>query len=113
MTEQLNGASNNEKSHAQPVGTHRVKAFERLEDARQPLRGDADTRVDDVDPQVATAAAASDQDAPPGFGVFDRIGQQISQDAGKEHGIAHHMSPCATHPNVDSPLSRGVLVFIA
>src|ERR1700730_612994 len=109
----IKGPSNDKQTYSQPVAARGVEAFKCIEDSRQLLWCDADAGVVDVDPHFRAGTAASYQDAPPGFGVFDCIGNQIAEDPAKEYGITHNVSLRRTHPHVDTSAQRCVLVLIA
>ena len=87
-------ASRSTIGEAQPealAGACRIllEAMELLEDLAPPLRCDAPSGVDHLEPHPVAAPPAPDDDAP-AIRVADRVGDQVLQDARQQHGIAAH-----------------------
>ena len=88
MTEHLQSPSDDKEANSKSLSAPRVEALKRVKDPRQLLRRDTNAIVVDFDPHFGAAAPATDKDAPTGFRVFDRIGQQIADDALEQDGAA-------------------------
>jgi hypothetical protein len=73
----------------------------------------ADTGVVHVDPHFRASTAATDQDAPAGLRVPDRIGQEIAQDATEQHRIAGYMYIGDNGSKIDPPFDRRIVMLVS
>jgi hypothetical protein len=113
MSEHFDGPSHDEKSDTKSITPRRIESRECLEDSRYFLLRDTDARVANVDAHVLARTAAADENPTVGLGIFDRVADQISEDAIEQHRIAHDGRASGTYTDVDPFLQRAFRIFMA
>jgi hypothetical protein len=113
MSEHFDGPAHNEQPDTKSITACGIKPRERLKDSRQLLIHDTDARVTHVDAHVLARTAAANENPAFGFGIFDGVADQISEDATEKHRIAHDVCASGAHADVNPLLKRAFFVFTA
>jgi hypothetical protein len=113
MSEHFGGPAHDEQPDTESVTAREIKTRERLKDSRQLLIHDTDARVTHVDAHVLARTAAANEDPTFGFGIFDSVADQVSENATEKHRIAHDVCAGGAHADVNPLLKRAFLAFTA
>jgi hypothetical protein len=113
MSEHFDGSAHDEQADTESITPRGIKPSECLKDSRQLLTRDTDARVANVDAHVLARTATANENPAFGFGIFDGVADQISEDAIEQHRIAHHGCAGGAHTDVDPLLQCAFLIFKA
>ena len=112
MAEQIRCPSNHEQSETQAIRFSRIQAVKRIEDFRQMIGPYANTGIMNFDAHVRPAASTSDKNSTALGRIFDRVPDEIVQDAMQEGCVAHNDCAGRTDANRQAPLSRQVGILL-
>src|ERR1700674_1469643 len=101
MSEHFDGPAHDEQPDTEATTAWGINPPERLKDSRQLLIHDTDARVTHVDAHVLARTAAANENPAFGFGIFDSVADQISEDATEKHRIAHDVCVSGEHAEVN------------
>ena len=112
MAEQIRCPSNHEQSETQAIRFSRIQAVKRIEDFRQMIGPYANTGIMNFDAHVRPAASTSDKNSTALGRIFDRVPDEIVQDAMQEDCVAQNDCAGRTDANRQAPLSRQVGILL-
>src|SRR5258708_17593787 len=113
MSEHFDGPAHDEQPDTESITPRGIKSSECLKDSRQLLTRDTDARVANVDAHVLAGTAAANENPALGFGIFDSVADQISEDAVEKQRIAHDGRASGAHTDVNPLLQGAFLIFMA
>ena len=112
MAEQIRCPSNHEQSETQTVGFLRIQAMKRVEHFRQLIRRYPNACIVNFDTNIQPGASTPHENSTPFRCVFDRIPEQIAQDATEEGCVTHDDCAGRTDANRQATLLRPVGTFL-
>lgn len=112
MAEQIRCPSNHEQSETQTLGFFRIEAMKSVEHFRHLSRRYANARIVNFDTNIQPGASTPHENSTPFKCVFDRIPEQIAQDATEEGCVTHDDCAGRTDANRQAALLRPVGTFL-
>nr|WP_244626651.1 hypothetical protein [Bradyrhizobium ivorense] len=88
MAKYTHGLPNDEEPDAETITAHYIDPRKGLEYSRHMLTGNADSSVDNIDPDMIPKVTTAHQEAAAWFGVFDRIADEIAEHRTQQQNVA-------------------------
>ena len=112
MAEQMRCPSNHEQSETQAIGFSRIQAVKRIEDFRQMIGRYANSGIMNFDAHIRPAVSTTHENSTALGRIFDRVLDEIVQDAMQEGCVAYNDCAGRTDANRQAPLSRQVGILL-